>query len=251
MTTQMTKASEVFLRLSLRHRREETSGQVHIQGRSVDYRLTKSNRRSISLRIADYGLRVGAPFNASIEQVETLLRQNGDWVLRKLAIWQERERADLLAEGSEILWLGETCRLARADGRKSCLHNGVLELYIADGQDFSEAFARFCKLRARPLFQERLSHYAARLGVPPPPLVLSSAKSRWGSCNAKGEIRLSWRLMHFPLALIDYVVAHELAHLKEMNHSPLFWATVERIYPDWQRARNEIRRLAATLPRLN
>jgi predicted metal-dependent hydrolase len=247
----MWNPSDALARLPLRRRSEESSGQVHIQGKSVAYSLTRSARRSISLRIADYGLRVGAPFHASVEQVEAMLHQNGEWVLRKLALWQERERAALLAEGCATSWLGEPCRLSRASGRRSRLHDGVLELYLADEQDFADAFARFCKSRARPLFLERLAHYAARLGVPTPPLVLSSAKSRWGSCNAKGEIRLSWRLMHFSPALIDYVVAHELAHLKEMNHGPLFWATVERLYPNWQLARNEIRRLAATLPRLD
>jgi predicted metal-dependent hydrolase len=247
----MSKLPEIFLRRALRHRREESRGQVHIQGKSVDYCLTRSNRRGISLRIAEQGLRVGAPFNASAQQIEAMLRQNGDWVLQKLALWQTRERAAKLTEGSEIFWLGAACRLRRAASGKSRLCDDALELHLADGQDFAEAFIRFCKRRARPLFLERLAHYAARLGVPVPSLVLSSAKTRWGSCNAKGEIRLSWRLMHFPVTLIDYVVAHELAHLKEMNHSPLFWATVERVYPDWQRAKSEIRRLAATLPQLD
>ncbi|GHT90932.1 hypothetical protein AGMMS49545_23970 [Betaproteobacteria bacterium] len=224
---------------------------MQIQGRSVDYRLTRSHRRSISLRIAGQGLCVSAPFNASDAQIEAMLREHGDWVLQKLALWQTRTRAAKLTEGSEIFWLGTPCRLRRCDGSKSRLDDGALELHLAEGQDFAAAFIRFCKRRARPLFLERLAHYAERLGVPVPPLVLSSAKTRWGSCNAKGEIRLSWRLMQFSVPLIDYVVAHELAHLKEMNHSPLFWATVERIYPGWQRARNEIRRLAATLPQLD
>jgi predicted metal-dependent hydrolase len=237
--------------LSLRHRREESDGQVDIQGQRVDYRLMRSARRSISLRIADQGLCVGAPFAASTEQVETMLRKNGDWVLQKLALWQTRKQAAMLAEGSEIFWLGKPCRLHRASGRRSCMHDGMLELYLADGQDFAAAFVRFCKPHARALFIERLAHYAVKLGVPVPPLVLSSAKSRWGSCNAKGEIRLSWRLMHFAPTLIDYVVAHELAHLKEMNHSPRFWAIVEQIYPNWREARNELRRQAATLPRLD
>ncbi|MDR1889765.1 MAG: M48 family metallopeptidase [Zoogloeaceae bacterium] len=244
----MPKRTDAFLNL---HRREESCGQVHIQGQNVDYRLTRSARRSISLRIADHGLSVGAPFNASVEQVEAMLHQNGEWVLQKLALWQDQKRAAMLVEGSEISWLGEPCRLRRASGRRSRFHDGVLELYLADGQDFAEAFVRFCKSRARPLFLERLAYYAARLGVAMPPLMLSSARSRWGSCSAKGEIRLSWRLMHFPPALIDYVVAHELAHLEEMNHSSRFWAVVERLYPGWLAARNELRRLAATLPRLD
>jgi predicted metal-dependent hydrolase len=70
---------------------------------------------------------------------------------------------------------------------------------------------------------------------------LSSAATRWGSCTADGKIRLNWRLVHFPMSLIDYVVAHELAHLKEMNHSPRFWDTVESIFPEFREAREQLR----------
>jgi predicted metal-dependent hydrolase len=251
MTKRADSAMSSLPFLFLRHRREAIDGQVNLQGQNVDYRLTRSARRSIGLRIAEQGLCVGAPFAASIEQIESVLHQNGEWVLQKLALWQTRKQAAMLVEGSEIHWLGKPCRLLRASGRRSHMRDDILELYLADGQDFAAAFVRFCKPQARALFTERLAHYAAKLGVPTPPLMLSSAKSRWGSCNAKGEIRLSWRLMHFAPALIDYVVAHELAHLKEMNHSPRFWATVERIYPHWRDARNELRRQAASLPQLD
>ena len=78
-------------------------------------------------------------------------------------------------------------------------------------------------------------------------LSLSSAATRWGSANANGAIRLHWRLIHFPLATIDYVVAHELAHLREMNHSPRFWNVVRSVVPEYEAARRELHgeRLAA------
>jgi predicted metal-dependent hydrolase len=233
------------------HRKTVELRQINIQGERVEYRLTRSARRSIGFSITLQGLCVGAPFAARCDHIENLLRAQGDWVLTKLALWQTRKQAAKLAEGSEIHWLGEPCRLCRASGTRNRLRDGVLELHLADKQDFAAAFARFCKPRACALFIERLAHYAAKLGVSMPPLVLSSAKSRWGSCNAKGKIRLSWRLMQFDPELIDYVVAHELAHLKEMNHSPRFWAIVEQLYPNWRTARNELRRQAATLPRLD
>ncbi|HNB07544.1 MAG TPA: DUF45 domain-containing protein, partial [Thauera aminoaromatica] len=81
-----------------------------------------------------------------------------------------------------------------------------------------------------------------------PPVSLSSAATRWGSCSTRSGIRLHWRLIHLEPALIDYVVAHEVAHLAEMNHSPRFWAVVERLYPDWRAARAALRSAAATLP---
>jgi predicted metal-dependent hydrolase len=70
---------------------------------------------------------------------------------------------------------------------------------------------------------------------------LSSARTRWGSCGPDGAIRLNWRLVHFPQQIIDYVVAHELAHLRELNHSPRFWDTVGQLFPDFDRARQWLR----------
>ncbi|MDR3159454.1 MAG: M48 family metallopeptidase [Zoogloeaceae bacterium] len=224
--------------------------QIEIQGEVVAYRLVRSAaRRSIGLSIDRQGLRVGAPSAIRLVHIENLLRQQGGWIRDKLTLW--RAHAFLLEADAACLWLGQPHILRRAFGRASQCHDGQLELAARAGEaDLGAAFIRWCKARARPLFLSRLAHYAGRLGVPTPPLILSSAKSRWGSCNAKGEIRLSWRLMQFDPQLIDYVVAHEIAHLREMNHSPRFWAIVAQLYPDWRAARQTIRRLARQLPQL-
>ena len=95
-------------------------------------------------------------------------------------------------------------------------------------------------------FTERLAHYAAKLGVAPPRLRLSSAKGRWGSASSSGVVSLNWRLMHFSPAMIDYVVAHEVAHLREMNHGPDFWALVSTLQPGYESAREALKR--AQLP---
>lgn len=90
-------------------------------------------------------------------------------------------------------------------------------------------------------FNKRVEWYANMLGVPAPSVRLSRAKTRWGSCNSHGVIRLNWRLIQMPIHLVDYVVAHELAHLIEMNHSPVFWHLVKSIFPDYQAARLELK----------
>ena len=84
--------------------------------------------------------------------------------------------------------------------------------------------------------------------MPLPRLTLSAARTRWGSCSLRSGIRLNWRLIHFPLHVIDYVVAHELAHLREMNHSPRFWSVVGQLYSDYRAARDELKALAAHCP---
>jgi hypothetical protein len=101
---------------------------------------------------------------------------------------------------------------------------------------------------ARAVLRERLALHAPRLGVAVPPLRLSSARTRWGSCNQRGGISLNWRLVFMPLAVVDYVVAHELAHLKEMNHGPRFWSVVEQLCPDWRALRSELRRHGREIP---
>jgi predicted metal-dependent hydrolase len=107
---------------------------------------------------------------------------------------------------------------------------------------------RALRRRALPWFAERVAEYCFRLGRPVPAVRLSSARTRWGSCSSASGIRLHWRLIHLAPPLIDYVVAHEVAHLVEMNHSPRFWAVVGELYPDWKAARSRLREAARVLP---
>ena len=111
----------------------------------------------------------------------------------------------------------------------------------ADEQQIKDRVQGWMQQQARRLLAERLDHYADKLGVRHNAFALTSAATRWGSCTADGKIRLNWRLLHFPLSMIDYVAAHELSHLKEMNHSPRFWETVESIFPEFRDARAQLR----------
>ncbi|MEP7301607.1 MAG: SprT family zinc-dependent metalloprotease [Caldimonas sp.] len=103
-----------------------------------------------------------------------------------------------------------------------------------------DAVQSWLQREARAVFEARCAHFADRLGVRVTRLSLSSASTRWGSANAQGRVRLHWRLIHYPLATIDYVVAHELAHLREMNHSPRFWNVVRSVVPDYEAARRRL-----------
>jgi predicted metal-dependent hydrolase len=102
--------------------------------------------------------------------------------------------------------------------------------------------------RALEHFRHRTDHYAERLKLPAPAVALSSARTRWGSCSRKTGIRLNWRLIHLPMELGDYVVAHDVAHLIQMNHGTRFWAVVEGLDPRWQEARAELKRRAPEIP---
>jgi predicted metal-dependent hydrolase len=111
----------------------------------------------------------------------------------------------------------------------------------AGEQQLKDRVQGWLQLEAKRVFSERLPLYAEKLGVDYRSFALSSATTQWGSCTADGKIRLNWRLIHFSLPLIDYVVAHELAHLREMNHSPRFWSTVQSIFPGFEAAKKALR----------
>ncbi len=231
----------------------ESPRRIALAGETVPYVLVRARRRSIGLSIDHRGLRVGAPHAATLAQIEALLLQHADWVLDKLRHWQARGDTEPFAivEGARLPWLGGelTLSLNERGSRHAWSEDGQrLNLALAGRATPVTALQRALRERVRSVLASRLTRFAAVLGVPTPPLALSSARTRWGSCNSRGEIRLNWRLGFFPLHLIDYVVAHELAHLKEMNHSPRFWAVVESLCPDWRQRRVELRQRAANLP---
>jgi len=97
---------------------------------------------------------------------------------------------------------------------------------------------------ARRILEPRVAYFAGILGVNPSALSLGQAKSRWGSAGSNGAIRLNWHLVHLPMALLDYVVAHELCHLKEMNHGPAFWAEMQALMPDFAARRRELKKVS-------
>jgi predicted metal-dependent hydrolase len=123
-----------------------------------------------------------------------------------------------------------------------------LHLFVPPAVGARVVLEKALREKARLVFTERLARYAPQLGVAMPPLRLSAARTRWGSCSHHGGIALNWRLILMPLPVVDYVVSHELAHLREMNHSPRFWSVVEQLCPDWRARRLELRELARQIP---
>jgi predicted metal-dependent hydrolase len=121
----------------------------------------------------------------------------------------------------------------------------------AEAQRVQELTQAWLQKQARLWFEQRLAHYLELSGLSARKLRLAAPAKRWGSCNSDGTIMLNWRLIHFHPSIIDYVVAHEVAHLQEMNHGPRFWALVESLYPDFVNARNQLRQYdPVTLPLL-
>lgn len=224
--------------------------RIELKGVAVDYHLLRSARRSLALRVDERGLRVGAPLGLPLREVEGFLRDHADWVLDKLAR-RVVPAGFRVEEGAVLPVFGEAVRLRlETDARRHrwAPHPDGGEALVLPHHQPERALLKALEARALPWFRERVAEHCERLGLTAPPVRLTRARSRWGSCSQRSGIRLHWRLVHLPPELIDYVVAHEVAHLREMNHSPRFWAVVASLCPDWQRARRELRRAAAGLP---
>lgn len=250
--------ASLFAPLVFRHpqaRRELRLGDV-----VVGYALVRSRRRSIGFTVAAEGLSVRAPQAVTLGAIDAALLDKADWILRKLA--ETRERAVQQAQarivwrdGVCLPWLGESL-CVRLDGAapvrgRLVANTGeapVLQLGLpasASPQQMRDAAAAWVGRAARAHFTERLDAFAPRMGVRWQRLALTNARTRWGSARSDGAIRLNWRLMHFAPELLDYVVVHELAHLRVMDHSPRFWAEVEAILPDYGQLRRQLQQASA------
>jgi predicted metal-dependent hydrolase len=232
----------------------EAPRRIAIAGQEVDYHLRRSRRRTIGLTIDQRGLRVGAPQQARLGDIESLIREHGQWVLDKLADWRSRAAPEKLAiaDGTVIFALGAALTVTVTPGSRQrwLFSDPKLHLFVPPAVDARVVLEKALREKARLVFTERLAHYAPQLGFALPPLRLSAARTRWGSCSHHGGIALNWRLILMPLPVVDYVVAHELAHLREMNHSPRFWSVVEQLCPDWRVRRLELRQLARRIPQI-
>lgn len=227
-----------------------TTRHLVIGGRIVEYRLRRGAKR-LSLTIDERGLRIGAPRGASPAGIEAFVQGHGGWVLRKLdeLAHASRPRHLTIRDGARLPLLGADAEVRVLPGANRVRWVAdILVLEARPGAELARMATRALQKRALAHFAGRLAHYADRLDLATPKLGLSSAQTRWGSCSRQGGIRVNWRLIHLPAHLGDYVVAHEVAHLLEMNHSPRFWAMVGSVYPDWKAARGELRQRAASLP---
>lgn len=241
--------------LGTRPSTESDSRSIALGDRIVPYTLRRAKRRTIGLSIDHRGLTVAAPNRASLREIEALLRKHQDWVAEKLDDWRNRRRVEPLQVvdglrlpyyGGELLVRIET--LSGGSRSRSIWSAEGLTLCLTSKAEPRLALEKALRQQALADFAERLAACCARLGVPVPPLALSGARTRWGSCSTRSGIRLNWRLVHFPASVIDYVVAHEVAHLREMNHSPRFWAVVAALFPDYQEARQALKQRAADCP---
>ena len=238
-------------------RHPQASQQTRLVGHVVDYELLRSRRRTMTFSVSPAGLSVRAPFGMPQHAIEVAVQEKGRWIVRKLGGMQQREErmAALKMDwhnGAELAYLGGTLQvqvdpqaakhvLTRSDAAEN---KSMLSLALpatASDKKISDTTKKWIAQQATQHYTTRMNHYADLLGVTWRTLNLTNANTRWGSAKADGSIRLHWRLMQFSPDVIDYVVAHELSHLHELNHSPRFWATVASVLPDYEARQKQLK----------
>jgi predicted metal-dependent hydrolase len=255
-TTLLPVASDVF------SHHPQASQQTRLAGHTVNYELLRSRRRTMTFSVSPAGLSVRAPFGMPQPSIESAVQDKGSWIVRKLGGMQQRqERMAALKidwqAGGQLAYLGGTLQV-RVDPQAAkhvlmrtddAANRAVLTLALpatASEKKIRDATKKWMLQQATQHYTARMNHYAALLGVTWRSLALTNANTRWGSAKADGSIRLHWRLMQFSPEVIDYVVAHELSHLRELNHSPRFWAIVASVMPDYEARQKQLK--AQVLP---
>jgi hypothetical protein len=204
--------------------------------------IIRSNRRSISLEVHPDGrLVVRAPKSATNAQIQALVARKADWVAKsrdKAARRYGDLKPKTFSPGERFWYLGEQYPLQLTNRQRPPLDlDGAFLLSRAAQDRAKKVFIAWYREETRQITQNFIDSYARRNGFRVKGVRITSARTRWGSCSANQTLNFTYRLSMAPLDVIEYVVVHELAHLKERNHSQNFWREVTRLMPDYQARR--------------
>lgn len=239
--------------VKLRGAEETIERSIALAGRQVDYKLVRRRgRRGVGLKIDGSGMTVAASLTTPVAVIEDMIGKNEQWVIKKLGEWSQRRVTPQRWEtGAHLSFMGETLTLMVDLGAtKTHVERAQSHLFVHLKSNATEpeqlahlveaAVIAWYKKQALPHLAQRAFFYSKLYALTPPRVFLSSANGRWGSCNSKREVRFSWRLIKARPALIDYVVCHELSHLRHMNHSAQFWKEVEQMCPEYEIFKREL-----------
>lgn len=203
--------------------------------RDIDYSLKKSDRKTTSIYIErDGSVSVLAPKPFDMPKIESVLERKRRWIYRGLAEWQDLNRTRVHREyvnGESFLYLGRRYQLELVpeQGKALLLKGGKFSLMRSEVPNARKHFREFYKAKLSTKLSEKIENYARKLDVTPSDVRVLELKNRWGSCSARGVINIHWKCAMLPPNVLDYVVVHELAHIRYPNHTPAFWRTVEKV----------------------
>jgi len=233
-----------------------TQGEVTLDGRTIPYVVKRSARaRNVRLEIRrEYGLVVVLPRIYPVGRVTEVLKAKQLWILRNLA-----RQSQLLPQsigqgikfGDVVSFLGRSLEVVAGQRRGTeCARlerNRLMVNGVSSGEEIGSVLEQWYRAQAATLLQEKVERWGAELGLNHTRVTIRGQRTRWGSCSRKGNLSFNWKLMMAPEAVIDYVVIHELAHLKEMNHSKRFWRLVAQHCPECHQCKKWLRSHEAEL----
>jgi predicted metal-dependent hydrolase len=237
------------MRASIKSNRRLTligEGEIDLQGRSVGYRLKQSQRtRGIRLEIrSETGLTVVVPRKYTPKQVEDILLQKSRWILRHLAGGKPLQMPlfnPAPGHGDSLPYLGKTIELSviAETGKHTTARftDGRLVIALTSGVKTAPVLEAWYRMQAKLVFRQKADAFKVIMGLSYKAILIRGQRTRWGSCSAAGNITLNWKLMMAPAEVVDYVIIHELAHRKHMNHSKKFWDMVGHYCPNWKKHR--------------
>lgn len=224
-------------------------GQFILSGNPpIEVTLRRSRQaRRISLRMSQLDGRVTLTLPHRVPEREAIAfaREKEGWLRRHLA---QRDADIAVAPGATLPFNGRLLRIEAGTGRRISVTDQAIRVPGAPDQ-VPARLRGYLKETARAALTEASDRHSAALGRPYTRLTLRDTRSRWGSCTAQGALMYSWRLILCPPDVLDYVAAHEVAHLRHMDHSPAFWDTVTELFGDWRPMRDWLRREGAALHR--
>jgi predicted metal-dependent hydrolase len=206
-------------------------------------KIIRSYRKTLSVSIDCFGrITVRAPMRCSTERIFSFLQEKESWIVRKKAEMTGAGTAlpPENLDGYTFSLLGKPCTIRLTDGNKIVFDNENSLLYVPQ-TNAKARIQKWLKENAKRIFTDLTARFAKEMQTTYKQVSVSSARSRWGSCSADNSIRYTFRLLYAEKALIEYVVIHELAHTKHKNHSPRFWAEVEKYAPDYKGRRKKLK----------
>jgi predicted metal-dependent hydrolase len=214
--------------------------------REFDYRVRRSERaRRIRVNVDADGVEVVLPRRAAAREAAAAVRELEPWIRRRLSELAHAQQA-VAARGDAVPYLGELLQV-RAEPARTRVHRRGAVLWAPAGADRKPALERWYRRAARAEIASRLEHACALAGLSYSKLTIRGQRTRWASCSRSGAMSFNWRLLLAPEAVLDYVVWHEVCHLEVMDHSPRFWALLERWCPDYREQSRWLRRHGQTL----
>jgi len=213
----------------------------------MTYKLFRTNRKTCAIYVRDGAVEVHAPRRMPQAEIEGFLAVKSDWIQEKLALSTalfEQRTSFSLTYGDTVRYLGDLYPILAQPGKQVGLSpDGFFMPPDLTPEEIKAACVQIYRRSAKSVLPQKVQRFAEQMDVLPRNVKITSAKTRWGSCSARGNLCFSWQVMMAGEPEVDYIVIHELAHLKELNHGPQFWALVEKFLPEYETCKDRLNAL--------